>query len=211
MAQVLFFGASVTQGVGDSDGGWVDRIKRDLHSNMYSGVEQVGERGSIFNLGVAGNTVEDLIKRFSDEVTARKWRDRDLVIVISIGLNDSKARDEPKNYLFTTEQYRHNLIELIKIAKQYSDKILFVGLNPVNEKMLQPKDHSYFTQDRVRQFDQVMSEVARLFAAEKVEIFEEFLNMDWPKMLFDGLHPNSLGHEWIAEKVKPKLLKMMAL
>lgn len=41
MSQIFFFGASITQGVGDPQGGWVDRLKREIHEHMY-GLDPAG-------------------------------------------------------------------------------------------------------------------------------------------------------------------------
>lgn len=208
MSQVIFFGASVTQGVGDAAGGWVDRLKGEIHKKMYA--ENMGEIFGIFNLGVSGNTAEDLLKRMPTEIEARKRKEEPFVLVISVGTNDSKATGKPENTIQTPAGFKENLQAIIKLARGYTDKILFVGLWPTDDTKTQPKGASYFWQERVRMFDRVMSETALQNNIQKVEIFDDFLKQDWRAMLFaDGLHPNSRGHQWIADRVRPKLWKLL--
>jgi acyl-CoA thioesterase-1 len=209
MSQILVFGASISHGVGDTGGGWVDRLKRQLHSDMYSGGKSVGEKHTFFNLGIPGNTAADLLTRMPSEIEARGWREEEFVIVISVGTNDSKAVDSQDNKLFTVDQYKQNLQALIDKAKDYTEKIMFVGLTPVNESMLQPKFDAHFWQARVKEFDSAMTEVAKTNKVPKVELFEDCLSADWESKLFDGLHPNTAGHKLIADMVKPQLMELL--
>ena len=211
MAQILFFGASSVQGVGDSEGGWVERLKRELHQVMY-GTEGTGEKHAIFNLGIAGNTAEMVLRRFKQETESRVRTGQEIIFVFAVGTNDSKATDSRDNQLFTVEQFQQNLVTLLDEAKTYSDKLILVGITPTDDAKTQPKGSSYFSQQRVKAFDQAATAASQSHTVPKVEIFDDFLAQDWKSLLYeDGLHPNAKGHALIAQKVQPYLWKMLGL
>ena len=81
MYVLTVFGDSITFGKGDSlEGGWCGRLKKYF--------ENMGGNHRLYNLGISGNTTEDLLERFDIEAKARiKFKregDRH-IIIFSIG------------------------------------------------------------------------------------------------------------------------------
>lgn len=60
--RVLVFGDSITQGFWDLDGGWVARLRRTYDKQMIEGVND--DPPSLFNLGVSGDSSDDIVTRF---------------------------------------------------------------------------------------------------------------------------------------------------
>jgi lysophospholipase L1-like esterase len=212
MAKILGFGASVLQGVGASNLGWFDLLKKDIHQSMFSNGGR-GEVHSVFNLGIAGNTTQMILDRLENEITARVKPDDEVVFVYSAGLNDSKAVGEPDSFTNTPEIYAENLRKIVKVFHQYGQKILFVGLNPLDETKTTPKGTgSYFWLDRSRLFDKTLRDVASELNIPFVSVFQPMIDSDYMTLLYsDGLHPNDAGHAWIAEHAKPELYKLLDL
>jgi len=104
--RILIFGDSITQGFWDSEGGWVQRIRKmyDLHKidNIQDDVP------TIFNLGVSGDSTDEIIQRFETETRARL--EDELVIIFSVGVNDSRVRDTKE--FSNIERYQQNLATL---------------------------------------------------------------------------------------------------
>ena len=117
--RVLIFGDSITQGFWDVDGGWVSRIRKQYDQTVVNTDDY--DQPTIFNLGVSGNSSDDVLARFDSETKVRATEE--LAFVIAIGVND--ARTKAGVDYSDTNRYRQNLSEILKLANQYSSKILF--------------------------------------------------------------------------------------
>ena len=202
----FIFGDSITQGYWDSKGGWADRLKahflkRDIDTNFkhYHGIH---------NLGVDGNTTQQVLDRFVNEVEARLWPGSDYAFIFAVGTNDTVHRSG-EEHISDSDRYFIQLGQLIELAAKYSSKIAFVNLLPVNEKLTNPLPSSStgkcFTNDRIEEFNQKLE----LFCNEKnvnlIDVRSEYLGRDYNDLFADGLHPNDDGHEIIYNIVKTVL------
>lgn len=67
--RVLVFGASITQGYWDTQGGWVQRLR--THYDKKQIADLTKDNPSVFNLGVSADTTKDILERFEAETKAR--------------------------------------------------------------------------------------------------------------------------------------------
>jgi lysophospholipase L1-like esterase len=216
MKQVFLYGASITHGVGGVNGGWADKLKASFHSDMF-GIE-TGRWYEVYELGIPSQTLTDVLGRFENELKARKKvEDRnDLVVVLSVGLNDSKAIDAIDNHLSSPEDFAANVHSFIHLARDYTDNIVLVGLAPVDESKTNPKENTlsgktvYLVNDRIRVFDDALEATCKAENAHFVPIFDA-VPQDWLQnyVWADGVHPNDAGHEWIRSQVEPKVRELV--
>ncbi len=208
--RVLVFGDSITQGFWDSEGGWVQRIRKMYDKKQIEDLVNRDEP-TIFNLGVSADKIASVIKRFVPETEARKYHGESFAFVFSIGTNDTYLKG--KENASTPQAYTDALDTLHAAAIHYSNKILFVGLTPVDEKRTAPVfwDENIWTNERITQFDKVLRDFCQKNSVAYVPIFETFQAKQQQKdLLADGLHPNDDGHQLIAELVKPALDKLLS-
>lgn len=207
--RVLVFGDSIAQGFYDEGGGWVNRLRWQYDKTAVDNNDL--DQPTVFNLGVSGDRSEHVAARIESEIVARSRSD-DRVVVVAVGTNDSiyvgdKHESEP-------ETYRQNLATILDIAKGHSSKVLFVGLLPVVDKLVQPcpwsaEGKSYST-ERIKLFDQVLNDFCVENGVSLVSVWDDFeSNPDKESLFFDGLHPNGTGHQLIADIVKPKLEELL--
>ncbi len=106
-------------------------------------------------MGVSGNSSNELLGRFENEITARN-KYGEIAIVISIGLNDSRAKGDT-NFSDTTK-YLENLHDLLKQSRTYSQKILFVGLTACVNERSNPVawGNTGYTNGRIQEFNDVL-------------------------------------------------------
>ncbi|MCD6094549.1 hypothetical protein J7J39_01440 [bacterium] len=207
MARILVFGDSITYGAWDKEGGWVQRLRKFLDEKNLADSDFYCK---VYNLGISGNNTEDILKRFEFETKQRLKEIDETIIIFAIGLNDSQfVHSENKNRI-PLEKFKENIQKLIKSAKKFSSKIIFVGLSPVNETKTTPipwdTDKSY-RNEYIEQYNQTIKEVCREKKIYFIEIFEKLKDADYQKLLEDGLHPNSEGHQKIFEIVEDFLIK----
>lgn len=184
MSTICIFGDSITWGAYDLEqGGWVARLK------LY--FDQKGGETEIYNLGVSGNRVKDVLKRFQAEAQARN-PDK---ILFAIGINDSPHLA----YLFGTKlkDFESRLKELLDKAKKYTNDIIILGLTNVDESN---KLHGY-KNEKIEKYDKKLKEIAQEQGLPFVDLFN-ILTVD---EFEDSLHPNSKGHQKIFQKVKDVL------
>lgn len=189
MAHYLIFGDSITYGQNDLKGGWVQYLREELINDI------------VYNLGIDGETTVGLIKRLEKEIKPRVSEDDPNIVIIAIGVNDAAK--------IPLENYRQNLIQLIKLAKKYTEKIIFVGPAPADQVKVDPvpwaPEISYKT-NLVKQYSETMRTVAAQKKVKFVDLFNQ-LPAEYLKTLDDGLHPNHQGHEKIY-KIVVKNIKM---
>ncbi len=101
--RVLVFGDSITQGFWDVDGGWVSRIRKTYDQKAIDTDDY--DQPTIFNMGVSGNSSDDVLVRFDNETKVRA--NEELSFVFAIGVNDARTKcwNRPKgrflrSYLF---------------------------------------------------------------------------------------------------------------
>jgi lysophospholipase L1-like esterase len=102
-------------------------------------------------------------------------------------------------------EFQNNLRDIIKLAKKYSSKIIFVGLTPVDEtktvSLPWNSDKSY-KNEYIEKYNKIMKSVSKENKIYFINIFDKLVKSDYRNLLVDGLHPNSKGHQKIFEIVK---------
>ena len=78
--RILIFGDSITYGAWDTElGGWANRLRIAF--------DKENQDWNIYNLGVSGDTINDVLKRFDVECQAREPEK----LIFAIGINDAKV------------------------------------------------------------------------------------------------------------------------
>jgi len=197
---IVVFGASGTFGFVDESekGGWLGRLKQWFEMKNP-------EDNRVYNLAISGDTTVNLLKRMQVELEARFAG----IIIIEIGANDASRRprrDSPCGV--SIEDFENNLNKIIGICKKFTSKIVFIGLRPHDEKRTTPVPWGpfYFDSD-IRQYDNKLKEVCQKRNVLFLDQFSKWKSYKLEKLYYDGLHPNTKGHEIIFENVKEFLIK----
>jgi lysophospholipase L1-like esterase len=198
----FIFGDSITLGLWDSQGGWADRFKRFVYSREVE--HHLKDYHYVYNLGVDGNTTQQIIDRFVPEVKARLWHDETYAFIFATGINDTLHQNG--QLASTPEKYQHQLHLLYHQASQYSHQIFFLDLNPVDESLTNPLKSSTtgkcYTNDRIDAFNSVLHQFCAQNHTNLIQINHLFKTQpDYRSLLIDGLHPNSHGHQLIFNEV----------
>ena len=189
---VLVFGDSIVMGLWDERGGWPERL--------WAGRSRI-----VYNLGVDGETSEDVSKRFLSEAKSRA--NRQSIITFAVGINDSSRVDGA--HRVSLAKYVNNMEHLIDSAREhFTSKVLCLGLAPIDQSKTVPfkleKTISFFSADQ-RNYDSALEAVCQRKEVRHVLLrdlrFENHLSED-------GVHPLSSGHAIIAERVLEALAQL---
>lgn len=190
---ICVFGDSITWGASDYEkGGWVERLKIDMMENT--------DDTNIYNVGVPDTDTNDLLRRFDVEAEARQPN----IVIFAMGINDSQYIDTKDNPRVDLEKFKSNVSELIKKARKFTEKIIFVGLTKVDEPRVTPVSWNkeiYYDNERVNQYDAALLDTCDKENLKFIKLFDLLDNAD----LEDGLHPNAAGHQKIYKKVRGEI------
>lgn len=206
---ILFFGDSITQGYWGIHHGWVDRVRMYFSELLFAENEYHG----IYNLGVDGDTAEDIAKRIKVELQARIRSHHTVmpIVVIQIGVNDQL--DESVQLQDAISEYKTQLQSIINDIQGLYTKIVFTGYPSCDEKLTTPVSWGeyYYTNQKTKAYEDAMKVVAERNEAVFIPVFEEFKKHTdtGENLLADGLHPNDAGHELMYEMIIPKLQELL--
>lgn len=205
MAQILVFGDSITYGAWDTEGGWVQRLRRYLDARTLSDPDSYY---LVYNLGVSGDTTEDLLERLGFETKQRLDEEEEAVFIFAIGENDSafiNKRKRHQRHQVEPKDFERNVLKLIRLARKYASKIVFVGLVPVDDAKVDPvpwRPEISYRNEYISAYNRILKAVCRKRKIPFVDVFDELAKEDYKHLLEDGAHPNSRGHRKIFESVK---------
>lgn len=177
---------------------WVTRLRNFINKNE--------EKYYIFNLGIVGDTTKGLLERIENECKVRV----PTIIIVRIGVNDSKYNNKIKDSVETPiTEFEDNIKKIIKICKNYANKIIFIGNIAVNESKTTPTiDIEYFKNKNIKKYDIVIKNICKKENVFFLNLFDKWIKIDYKKLLLkDGIHPNSEGHQKIFEDLKDFLIK----
>ncbi len=201
MKNIMIFGDSITQGYFAVDNYVVRLIAKYLKFTIKN-------KQFVFvqNLGKIGDTSRDLVKRIERNILYRNFFGKN-IIIISIGLNDSKFYFKNKSNLVSEKEYLLNLEMIYEISKKYSKKIIFVGLTSVDESKTNPcfwdKKYSYQNKE-IKKYDKILKKFTKSKNLTYIEMYEKINN----DLLIDGLHPTSKGHKIFYDLLEKQLTQL---
>ena len=208
MARICVFGDSIVYGREDYEyGGWVQRLRKFLNKKILSKQKYF----FVYNFGVNADTTKGLLERFEFEIKFRlkRLKEKENVIVIfAIGINDCCYLLDKNNLDTLPEEFKKNIQKLIKLAQKFSPKIIFIGITSVDEVKTTPyTTNKLYKNEYIKKYNEIIKSVCEKNKIYFIEIFENWINSDYKKLLEDGLHPNSEGHQKIFESVKNFLIE----
>jgi lysophospholipase L1-like esterase len=206
--RVLIFGDSITQGHWDTEGGWVDKLRKHYDELQVQDFDK--DQPTIFNLGISADTSREILARVEAEVLVRTRHNVLPIVIVQIGINDSYS--DGKAVAVPIDEYKDNLVAIIEKLKPTSAKIIFVGLSACDEAKTTPVawGEYYYTNQNIKTYEDQMRSVATEHDVAFIPVFERFLSATkLEELLADGLHLNNRGHRVIFDIVKPKLLTLI--
>jgi len=181
----------------------VQRIRKSLDEKNLSAPDKY--YFVVYNLGIDGDTTEGLLKRFETELRRRIYDEEETVIIFSIGGNDAVYLKKEKNHYVPIDKFEENIKKLISQARKYTDKIIINGLFPVDKKKTTPvpwEANMIYNNIYIERYNSKLRNICEKEKVEFIDLYGEVIKRDYKNFLsYDGLHPSSEGHKWIAGRV----------
>ncbi len=169
-----------------------------LASEMYA--DNFDKDFTVINRGISGNTVSDLDGRWQEDCLDL----RPTVLSILIGVNDAHFRFEGSHGL-EPEDYKNTYRNLLDRAREQNPDLLIVIMEPffgVSKNV----DYNTYMQANVGRYSLAAKELAEEYDAVFVplqDLFDEYAkHIDIFKLLWDGVHPTTGGHQLMARRWK---------
>lgn len=203
--RVYIFGGSTAQGYYDTLGGWATRIAVHYQQETLKQLDdETVTRDEVYNLGIAGETTEGVLKRIKQEVEARRISDDDECIVLAIGMNDTVLIDN--RVVTEVGDFQKMYEKLIDAALKLCPRVICVGLTAVRESEADPWAYSsrgkQWKNNRINLFEDTIKQSSIRKEVAFVPIHDKFLKLNGEKNLIsDGLHPNDDGHAFMARQI----------
>lgn len=210
MTLFLVFGTSTTYGAWDIEGGWVQRLRKYLDQKQFNNPDLYYV---VYNLGISGDTSEGMLERFEFETKQRlALRDEgeEVIIMICVGVNDSIYNNKTKKNQVDLNKYASNIEKLIRLAKKYTTKVIFIGNKPIDEKRVDPLpwlEGCSYKKEFVELYDNKIADLCKKNNLLFLDVYHMFIKIkDYSKLLTDGVHPSTEGHKIIYEMIRDFLI-----
>lgn len=175
----IIFGDSISYGLYDKESlGWVNRVRLNLNKNHY-----------IFNLAIPGQSSKDILSRFEIELKNRHNDQDSFKLIFAFGIKDALLLTKDNNHI---NIFKENVLKIIEISKKYTEDINFVGLIKPDFTI-----RTEYNLEDVITIDNTLEEICEDSNLNYIKLID-LINED---ELTDGLHPNSIGHKKISERI----------
>lgn len=195
--RLVVLGDSIAWGQYDPEGsGWAERLKVHFMDPLAD--------FQIYNKGISGEITTDLLKHARAELEAIKPE----IIIFAVGVNDVIYTPSKKRHWVELKQSKKNFSKLLKIARKYTNKIIFVGFTYVDASKVTPipwNDEHYVYEKDVKAYNDMLESFCKQNKVSFIPLYNVINKEDL--ITPDGWHPNSKGHKKIFEIVKNHLEK----
>ncbi len=199
----------------------VGSIKKVYSERVNESLQSIGSSLSVYNAGIGGNTTRQALQRMERDVLHYKPR----VIVMQFGINDA-AVDVWKNPPATESrvpvtEYISNLRSMIASAQKQKAKVILMTTNPLRwtaklKDMYGKPPYNAAAEDGfdtpiLAAYNDALRALANELKLPLVDVraaYSEFAqkhDTTIEGMLLDGMHPNDLGHQLVAELLAPEI------
>lgn len=121
-------------------------------------------------------------------------------IIFAIGINDSYYLKSKRSNHVPLKKFESNISALIKQARRFTKRIVFIGLTSVDEKKTMPiswKPDVCYSNGTIDTYDKKLRDICLKLKIPYVGV-RRLLK---PGDLGDGLHPDSRGHKKMFQKI----------
>ena len=188
---------------------------------VETALQSIGSSLSVHNAGIGGNTTRDALKRLQSDVLQYQPR----LVVMQFGINDSCV-DVWKNPPATAPrvplaEYLANMRRIIAAAQEAKAKVILMTTNPLRwtpklkelygKPPYNPAAEDGFDSATLAGYNDALRQLAAELKVPLVDVraaypaFAAKHQTTAAALLLDGMHPNDLGQQLVAELLVPAI------
>lgn len=192
MKLIGIVGDSIAHGFYDEkDAGWFSRLSQIIKQNSK-------EFCAFNNMAQAGDNIADAYHRALYEVSSRHF---DLLLV-SLGANDIRRRDNSNSELdFSFGARQMYWQKLLEFLQKTGAKIVVTDLLPVIETRYGEDATLTRKNTDVEEYNRQIEKLCKEHNITFMARYYNWKTKDLEALYQDALHPNSVGHQLIAEEI----------
>jgi sialidase-1 len=184
-------------------------------------LQSAGSTLGVFNAGIGGNTTRDALKRLQADVLRYKPR----LVVMQFGINDSAVNVWQKPPATAPRvplaEYLANIRRMVTAAQDAQAKVILMTTNPLRwtpklkevygKPPYDPTSEDGFDSATLAGYNVALHKLAAELKVPLVDVHAAYPDFAAKHqttiegMLLDGMHPNDLGHELVAELLVPAI------
>lgn len=196
--KILALGDSIVEGYNDDNFlGWAGRVENKFIED--------NKNYSIINSGHAGKTTCEMPSFLKEDLREHGKPD---IIIISIGINDLFIGFAGDDERYKSEAYRLSCWDnLLNEAQKTGAKIVVTDILPVNFGAVL-EGYNYSFNQKVEEYN---SNIKTICQGKNIPFFsryEQWKTRDLSNLYDDVIHPNSKGHQIIADEIYSELIKL---
>lgn len=200
-------------------------VQKVYSQRVNEALQGIGSSLGVHNAGIGGNTTRDAKNRFQKDVLQHKPR----VVVMQFGINDSAIdvwkKPPAAESRVPLPEYDANLREMIAAARAQKAKVILMTTNPLRwtqrlkdmygKPPYQPDKEDGFETPALLDYNETVRRLAGELGLPLIDIHALYpaFAMEHGKtigeLLLDGMHPNDLGHQLVAEQLVPEIRRQL--
>lgn len=193
---IAYLGASTTNGYWDHPfEGWAGRLTKKLSADRPYAIGAT-------NLAGDGDRICDMYHRLCAGVVSLQQID---VLVVAGTSNDAVRWHQPDGQLEMSLTMREEYWRrLLGTAQKNIAQVFVTGVIPIDESLFPftgTNNWKYWTLNQdIVEYNQQVEQICREMDIPFLDFIPYCQRIDWNSMLYDGDHPNAVGHEFLANR-----------
>jgi len=189
---LIVFGDSITYGLYDEQGGWAERLYKEIRGKA--------EVNDFINLSRPGAASKQIISKVKSAARSGLLSRVRTLVIFAYGINDSAINLREQAQITPIERFEENTIKIIEMINQNNADMVFVGPTIVDDPLAGSfKGRIMYSNDRIKKYDRSLEKICTGSDVDFIELYDECSkeNTGFQKMLHDGVHPDENGHRFI--------------
>lgn len=172
-------------------------IGNSITENWNSLHQDFFDQRKIANLGIGGNTSEDIMLRFRKDVIESSYN----TVILNIGINDICQSN------YSSEITINNLLNIIELCKLHDIDLVLSSVLPANEKFKVSAITTFnISPEKIKTLNSKISQLATEHNLIFIDFDKQLQREEYiSKYTYDGIHPNYEGYLLLESIIQPYL------
>ena len=149
---LIVFGDSITYGLYDEQGGWAERLYKEIRGKA--------EVNDFINLSRPGAASKQIISKVKSAARSGLLSRVRTLVIFAYGINDSAINLREQAQITPIERFEENTIKIIEMINQNNADMVFVGPTIVDDPLAGSfKGRIMYSNDRIKKYDRSLEKI----------------------------------------------------